>query len=120
MGRAAAEWGCFQVVNHGIPVELLQRMGSRTRDFFALPVDVKEQGQAPSRLESGYDGKFQNSKARVPWMETLLLIHRPSADVNAFTNKIWPAGNALFWYVIYVVLTTTPRLLKSATGGLWR
>ncbi|CAM6092021.1 unnamed protein product [Calypogeia fissa] len=96
MGMAAAEWGCFQVVNHGIPTELLERMDTQTRKFFALPVDVKELGQAPSRLESGYDGKFENSKVGVPWMETLLLIHRPSAEADSFTNKIWKDGNALF------------------------
>ena len=39
---ACSEWGFFQVVNHGIPDELIAVMWKQTRDFFELPARKKE------------------------------------------------------------------------------
>lgn len=42
IARACKDWGFFQIVNHSVPDELIQRVLSCTRHFFDLPVDVKE------------------------------------------------------------------------------
>ena len=35
------DWGFFQVVNHGVPSQLIERVWSETRRFFALPRETK-------------------------------------------------------------------------------
>ena len=37
IGDACRTWGFFQVVNHGVPDELIGRVWTQTRAFFALP-----------------------------------------------------------------------------------
>jgi isopenicillin N synthase-like dioxygenase len=42
IARAAADWGFFQVVNHGIDPSLADRVRAETAAFFALPLPDKE------------------------------------------------------------------------------
>ncbi|MFQ5546635.1 MAG: 2-oxoglutarate and iron-dependent oxygenase domain-containing protein, partial [Acidiferrobacterales bacterium] len=39
---ACCEWGFFQVLGHGIPDRLIDRVWQQTQAFFALPLDTKE------------------------------------------------------------------------------
>ncbi|KAA8527943.1 hypothetical protein F0562_035188 [Nyssa sinensis] len=39
---ACEEWGCFRIINHGIPITLLSEMKSVARSLLDLPVDVKQ------------------------------------------------------------------------------
>lgn len=41
VANACKEWGIFQVVNHGVPEELVRTMTQFSRDFFALPAEEK-------------------------------------------------------------------------------
>lgn len=41
IAKACREWGFFQIVNHGIPQELLDEVWGQTRRFFAAPQDYK-------------------------------------------------------------------------------
>ncbi|CAH8280686.1 unnamed protein product [Arabidopsis lyrata] len=40
--KASQEWGIFQVVNHGIPTELILRLQQVGKEFFELPETEKE------------------------------------------------------------------------------
>ena len=42
IASACRDWGFFQVVNHGIPAELVDAVWAQTRGFFALSADKKE------------------------------------------------------------------------------
>eukprot|EP00887_Chlorella_sp_A99_P000058 scaffold16.g58.t1 len=39
--EAASEYGCFQLVNHGVDSELMADLQAQMRAFFALPLDAK-------------------------------------------------------------------------------
>lgn len=41
IGTACREYGFFQITGHGIPLDLIERVWSETKGFFALPADVK-------------------------------------------------------------------------------
>ncbi|KAG1330432.1 flavonol synthase/flavanone 3-hydroxylase [Cocos nucifera] len=41
--RACAEWGAFQVVNHGVPARLLEEMKAAGLGFFRSPMETKLQ-----------------------------------------------------------------------------
>ena len=40
---AAEKWGFFQIVNHGVPTDVLENLMEATRTFFELPVEEKVQ-----------------------------------------------------------------------------
>nr|XP_027119200.1 feruloyl CoA ortho-hydroxylase 1-like [Coffea arabica] len=39
--NAAEKWGFFQIVNHGIPIEVSENVKEATRQFFGLPAEQK-------------------------------------------------------------------------------
>lgn len=41
ISAACRDWGFFQVVNHGVPAELIARLWSEARSFFSLPRAAK-------------------------------------------------------------------------------
>ena len=41
---AGAEYGCFQLVNHGVSLDLIAAMKAQQRAFFALPLEAKAAG----------------------------------------------------------------------------
>ncbi|MFV2030985.1 MAG: isopenicillin N synthase family dioxygenase [Gammaproteobacteria bacterium] len=41
IAQAARSWGFFQVVDHGIPAELIEAVWTQTRTVFALPIEQK-------------------------------------------------------------------------------
>ncbi|KAL3503031.1 hypothetical protein ACH5RR_037480 [Cinchona calisaya] len=44
--KACEEWGCFRIVNHGIPLNLLSEMKAVCRSLLDLPLEIK-QGNSP-------------------------------------------------------------------------
>ena len=41
VSKACSEWGIFQVVDHGVPQELVESMTQLSREFFALSPEEK-------------------------------------------------------------------------------
>lgn len=39
---ACEEFGFFQIINHGIPTDLQENIFQQAKEFFALPLDVKQ------------------------------------------------------------------------------
>ncbi|KAG5598853.1 hypothetical protein H5410_030223 [Solanum commersonii] len=39
--EASTKWGCFQIINHGIPIEVLEDLKDAVQKFFELPVEEK-------------------------------------------------------------------------------
>ncbi|XP_015160218.1 feruloyl CoA ortho-hydroxylase 2-like [Solanum tuberosum] len=39
--EATAKWGCFQIINHGIPIEVLEDLKDAAHKFFELPAEEK-------------------------------------------------------------------------------
>ncbi|CAI0399762.1 unnamed protein product [Linum tenue] len=42
VGNACKEWGFFQVINHGVPLHLLEAMKETSKEFFDQPMDEKK------------------------------------------------------------------------------
>lgn len=42
IGEAAEKWGFFQVINHGIPLDVLERMKKGVRGFHEQDPEVKK------------------------------------------------------------------------------
>ncbi|KAF7834097.1 flavonol synthase/flavanone 3-hydroxylase [Senna tora] len=84
---ASKEWGLFQVVNHGIPSELLRKLQSVGKQFFELPQQEKEKYAKPPNSFEGYGTKLQkDAQGKKAWVDHLF-------------HKVWPESvvNYQFW-----------------------
>lgn len=87
---ASREWGIFQVVNHGIPVDLISQLQRAGREFFELPQEEKEAYAKPPDYP-GIEGfgtqvkrDLQGKKA---WADHLFHKIWPPSSVN---YRFWP------------------------------
>ncbi|XP_068655628.1 protein LATERAL BRANCHING OXIDOREDUCTASE 1-like [Aristolochia californica] len=51
---ASRDWGFFQVINHGVPVELRQKLEEACKEFFALPLEEKRKVRRDESNPLGY------------------------------------------------------------------
>ncbi|XP_044969260.1 2-oxoglutarate-dependent dioxygenase 11-like [Hordeum vulgare subsp. vulgare] len=86
---ACAEWGFFQVVNHGIPDEAIMGIKQDIQKFFQLPLEVKNAyAQDPGGLQ-GYGQVFVVSDdQKLEWADRFALFTQPS---QARDMSYWPS-----------------------------
>nr|XP_010919856.1 S-norcoclaurine synthase 1 [Elaeis guineensis] len=91
---ACEEWGFFQLVNHGIPDEVVEKMRADVEEFFQLPLGEKEAiAQLPGDLE-GYGQAFVVSdEQKLDWGDMLFLFTQPPHFRNL---RFWPAQPPTF------------------------
>ncbi|XP_004235243.1 jasmonate-induced oxygenase 2 [Solanum lycopersicum] len=89
ISEACRDWGFFQVVNHGVPPELMDEARQVWREFFHQPMDVKQSyGNTPKTYE-GYGSRLGVEKdAILDWSDYYFLHYLPAylKDYNK-----WPA-----------------------------
>nr|ATL75654.1 flavonol synthase [Canarium album] len=89
VAKASQEWGIFQVINHGIPSDLIAKLQAVGKEFFELPQEEKEAYAKPPDAQSveGYGSKLQKDlQGKKGWADHLF-------------HKIWPPSciNYKFW-----------------------
>ncbi|NNE72710.1 MAG: hypothetical protein HKN26_03530 [Acidimicrobiales bacterium] len=82
VASAAAEFGFFQVVQHGIAPELIERVWGQTRSFFALSMEQKRGLQRTKDNTRGYYDRELTKNAR-DQKEVLDLAHVPFPELAA-------------------------------------
>lgn len=89
--KAAETLGFFQVVNHGVPVELLERLKDAAHRFFNQSPEKKAvylKGVSPSPLVK-YGTSFVPEKEKaLEWKDYLSMIYTGDADALNY----WPEG----------------------------
>lgn len=65
---ACRDWGFFQVINHGVPSELVERVETAARDFFAKPAEEKRAVRRDEVNPLGYY-EAENTKNVRDWKE---------------------------------------------------
>ncbi len=88
MAEASRTWGFFGVVNHGVSLELIERMRAQAHRFFQLPVHQKLKGAPNERLPLAYfpgTPSFHYSKC---WNEALQLESNPDR-LQLFCETVW-------------------------------
>ncbi|OMO97244.1 Oxoglutarate/iron-dependent dioxygenase [Corchorus olitorius] len=72
---ACQEWGFFQVVNHGVPNEVLQKMKDSAAEFFDLPLEEKNKYAMPPNDIQGYGHAYIVSEEQIlDWSDQLILV----------------------------------------------
>ncbi|KAL5822200.1 hypothetical protein ACOSQ3_024082 [Xanthoceras sorbifolium] len=90
MAEASREWGIFQVVNHGIPNDVISRLQAVGKEFFELPLHEKEAYSKPpgSLSHEGYGSKLQKEvDGKKSWVDHLFHKIWPPSSIN---YKFWP------------------------------
>ena len=89
IANASRDWGIFQVVNHGIPFDLIERLQQVGKEFFDLPQEEKEVYANPAGAQTieGYGSKLaKDLQGKKNWADHLF-------------HRIWPPSciNYQFW-----------------------
>lgn len=80
LGEACEDWGCFMVVNHGIPEDLQRQMLDLYSDFFDMKDEEKQRYNAKSFLDSVvYNASFdQTTNEVLYWRDNLRVTVHPT------------------------------------------
>ncbi|WCJ23521.1 2-oxoglutarate (2OG) and Fe(II)-dependent oxygenase superfamily protein [Euphorbia peplus] len=88
LAKACQEWGFFQVINHGIDLNLLENIEEVANEFFMQPLEEKQKyPMAPGTLQ-GYGQAFVFSEEqKLDWCNMFALGIQPHYIRNP---KLWP------------------------------
>ncbi|KAK9078904.1 hypothetical protein SSX86_002963 [Deinandra increscens subsp. villosa] len=80
IGKACEDWGCFMLVNHGVPETLIEEMMDVSSEFFEMTIEEKLEFEAhgvldPVRCGTGLN--LVNVNKDTLWREYLRLIVHP-------------------------------------------
>ncbi|KAH7687633.1 (S)-norcoclaurine synthase protein [Dioscorea alata] len=91
---ACQNWGFFQLINHGVPKEVIQKMMFVIEEFFKLPLDEKMLlKQRPGQLE-GYGQWFVFSEEQqLDWADILVYHTWP---LHLRKIGLWPTNPSTF------------------------
>lgn len=84
--KASEEWGVFQVVNHGIPTMLIQRLQNAGRQFFELPEAEKKAVAKSADSREGYARRKE------------LNLESKTGTVDQLFHNIWPPSSVNYRY----------------------
>lgn len=88
----------MQVINHGIPNEVLQRIKDAAAGFFDLPLEEKNKYSMPANDIQGYGHAYVVSEdQKLDWSDALILIIFPSKFRRI---NFWPNTPNDFKYVL--------------------
>lgn len=86
IAQAARQWGFFQVVNHGVPQEILNNLQYEQKMVFHLSFEKKAEEKFLNLSTNSY--RWGNPEAtslkQVPWSETL---HISLADISRMDKR---------------------------------
>ncbi|KAJ7949986.1 2-oxoglutarate (2OG) and Fe(II)-dependent oxygenase superfamily protein [Quillaja saponaria] len=89
VSEACRKWGFFQVVNHGVSHELMKKARDTWREFFNLPLEVKQEYANSPKTYEGYGSRLGVEKGVVlDWSDYFFLNYMPPSLRN---SSKWPA-----------------------------
>ncbi|XVF07790.1 hypothetical protein REPUB_Repub06bG0170100 [Reevesia pubescens] len=123
LSSACEEYGFFQVVNHGIPIEVIRSMIDVSTRFFGLPFEERAKYMSSDMASPvRYGTSLNQSKDTVfCWRDFLKLVCHPLSDVLPH----WPSSPMDFRELAVTYATETKHLFLRITEaileslGLW-
>lgn len=104
---ASKEWGIFQVINHGIPSDLIAELQGVGQKFFELPQEEKEVCARPrdSKTIEGYGSKLQKDpQEKKSWVDHLFHRIWPPPSINyQFWPENPPSYRSVFYHLNWVI-----------------
>ncbi|WCJ44605.1 2-oxoglutarate (2OG) and Fe(II)-dependent oxygenase superfamily protein [Euphorbia peplus] len=117
---ASEKWGMFQIVNHGIPDEVIRNLQRVGKEFFELPQNEKEFYAKEEGSIEGYGSFLQKEmEGKKGWVDHLF--HRIWPP-NVINYKFWPQNPPSYREVneeyAKHLHAVSERLFKSLSKGL--
>lgn len=88
---AAEKWGFFQIVNHGVPIDVLENVKEATRAFFQLPAEEKikfsQENSLTKNVRFGTSFIPKAEKA-LEWKDYLSLFYVSDEE----SSRFWPSA----------------------------
>ncbi|GJZ72807.1 flavonol synthase [Tanacetum coccineum] len=119
ISKASKDWGIFQVVNHGIPSEVISKLQKVGKEFFELPQEEKEVIAKPNGYKGveGYGTKLQKEvQGKKGWVDHLFHVIWPPSAIN---YHFWPKNPPTYRHVVtpnYTsVLFFVTKLLQNSS-----
>ncbi|KAL4611978.1 hypothetical protein ACB092_08G164800 [Castanea dentata] len=89
---ATKKWGFFQIINHGVPIEVLENVKDATHRFFNLPAEEKRKfskEKSPSnsvRFGTSFSPDSPEAEKALEWKDYLSLFYVSEDEASA----LWP------------------------------
>ncbi|KAK3139650.1 hypothetical protein QOZ80_5AG0387030 [Eleusine coracana subsp. coracana] len=91
---ACEEWGFVQVVNHGVPEDIIVNIKRDIQEFFQLPLDVKNAyAQRPGDLQGYGQAYVVSNHQKLDWADMFAVMTQPP---EARDMKYWPTQPGTF------------------------
>lgn len=106
--EASRDWGMFQIVNHEIPSQVIEKLQAVGKEFFELPQEEKEQYAKPADSTSieGYGTKLQKEvDNKKGWVDHLFHRIWPPSDIN---YRFWPKNPPSYRLIILSSIIPSP------------
>ncbi|CAI9100855.1 OLC1v1038040C1 [Oldenlandia corymbosa var. corymbosa] len=95
---ALSSWGFFQVINHGIDCNLLDKLRENTRQFFRLPAEEKHiYARGPNEIEGYGNDMVLYENQTLDWTDRLYLLVHPE---DSRKLHYWPQNPKSFRIVL--------------------
>ncbi|KAJ7533960.1 hypothetical protein O6H91_13G072900 [Diphasiastrum complanatum] len=118
ISKACEEWGFFQVINHGMNWDLVQKTFRKSQEFFWLPLEDKLKAQ-PAPGSSPYPTGFNNKNRSqgVQDKKELLFFFTDESSTDASKHaysqyNIWPDRPLHFRSVVEEYIQHAERTMK--------
>ncbi|KAJ7980247.1 2-oxoglutarate (2OG) and Fe(II)-dependent oxygenase superfamily protein [Quillaja saponaria] len=108
---ACEEWGFFQVINHGVDLNLLESIEKTAMDFFMLPLEEKQKYPMAPGTVQGYGQAFVFSDdQKLDWCNMFALGIEPQYIRDP---KLWPKRPASFSETVEVYSKEVRKLCQN-------
>ncbi|KAI3821966.1 hypothetical protein L1987_09545 [Smallanthus sonchifolius] len=111
LSASCEEWGFFQVINHAIEVDLLEKIEKMAMEFFMLPVEEKQKYPMAPGTVQGYGQAFVFSEdQKLDWCNMFALGLVPHSIRNP---KLWPTNPPMFSETVETYSKEIRKLCKT-------
>ncbi|XP_071705378.1 protein LATERAL BRANCHING OXIDOREDUCTASE 1 [Rutidosis leptorrhynchoides] len=111
LSTSCEEWGFFQVINHGIDLDLLEKIEKVAMDFFMLPIEEKQKYPMAPGTVQGYGQAFVFSEdQKLDWCNMFALGLIPHSIRNP---TLWPANPPMFSDTVEAYSVEIRKLCKD-------
>lgn len=97
IAEACKNWGAFQLVNHGIPQDVIEKARARGRQVFELPNETRWKAKRSRGSLSGYgNGAVIADAVNDKIASEAITFGYPKSEAAVIEKKLWPNGNPDF------------------------
>ncbi|KAI5076153.1 hypothetical protein GOP47_0008916 [Adiantum capillus-veneris] len=123
LANACEQWGVFYIMNHGVPLDLLESVRQKGLELFSLPLNTKMRALRKEGSFEGF-GKAMISKFfdRLMWSEGFTMMGHPTSSIADTTSKLSLGSENKFREVFEEYDRATQkvaaRLMRAVLEGL--